>query len=91
MGCLMLKELVKIKILPVVSVMVGSMFLASCSSGVSRFDMPMFGLSKSDNQTNSTSSLSSGARLGQDMGAASYRDSRPASSGLAGFGNAGRS
>jgi len=83
----MLKELVKIKVLPAVSVMVGSMFLASCSSSVSRFDMPMFGLSNADNQSNSTSSLSNGARLGQDMGAPSYRDSRPESSGLTGFGN----
>ncbi len=88
MGCLMLKELVKIKILPVVSVMAGSIFLASCSSGVSRFDMPMFGLSNSNNQGNSTSSLSNGARLGQDPGITSYRDSRPESSGLAGFGTA---
>ncbi|MCF6199522.1 MAG: peptidoglycan DD-metalloendopeptidase family protein [Hyphomicrobiaceae bacterium] len=47
----------------------------------------MFGLANTNDQANSTSSLSSGTRLGQDMGAPSYRDSRPASSGLAGFGN----
>ena len=47
MGCLMLKELVKNRLFPVVTVMAGSFFLASCSSGVSRFDFPMFGLSSS--------------------------------------------
>lgn len=83
MGCLMFKELVKRKVFPVVSVMVGSIFLASCSSGVSRFDFPMFGLSKTNDQSASTASLG-GARLGQDVDnlAVYSRDS-----GLSGFEN----
>ncbi len=48
----------------------------------------MFGLSNSKDLGNSTSSLSNGARLGQDSGITSYRDSRPESSGLADFGTA---
>jgi murein DD-endopeptidase MepM/ murein hydrolase activator NlpD len=72
----MFKELVKIKVFPVVSVVVGSVFLASCSSGVSRFDYPAFGLSSSDDQNTPTSSLSGGSRLGQGM---------DAQNGLAGF------
>ena len=51
----------------------------------------MFGLSKSENQTASTSSLSSGARLGQDMGSKSYPDGQVADRGLTGFGNADNS
>ena len=56
MDNLMFKELVRRRVIPVVSIMIGSIFLASCSSGVSRFDFPMFGLS-SDEDNRSTSSL----------------------------------
>ena len=56
MDNLMFKELVRRRVIPVVSIMIGSIFLASCSSGVSRFDFPMFGLA-SDEDNSSTSSL----------------------------------
>lgn len=68
MGCLMLKELVKSRFVPVISIMAGSLFLASCSSSVSRFDYPLFGLSRDDGEALSTSSLQGGARLGQTDG-----------------------
>ncbi len=48
MDNLMFKELVQSRVIPVLSIMIGSVFLASCSSGVSRFDFPMFGLSSSE-------------------------------------------
>ncbi len=57
MDSLMFKELVQKRVIPVLSIMLGSMFLASCSSGVSRFDFPMFGLSSTDDKDSSTSSL----------------------------------
>ena len=77
MGDHMLQELVKSKTVPVAFVMVGSLFMASCSSSVSRFDFPVFGLSNSGAQTRSVSSLSGGARLGQGGGDfASYPDGR---------------
>ena len=66
MGCLMLKELVKYRVFPVATVMAGSILLASCSSSVSRFDMPMFGLSGSDDTGAPTASLSNGFRNQQE-------------------------
>ena len=56
MDSLMFKELVKTRVIPVMSIMAGSIFLASCSSGVSRFDFPMFGLSSSE-ESGSTASI----------------------------------
>jgi len=71
----MLKELVKSRVFPVATVLAGSIFLASCSSGVSRFDMPMFGLSGSEDKAASTASLSDSSRLGQGMDSSSgYAD-----------------
>lgn len=75
MDSLMLKELVKSRVFPVATVLAGSIFLASCSSGVSRFDMPMFGLSGSGDKASSTASLSKESRFGQGMGSSSsYSD-----------------
>ena len=65
MGSLMIKELVKSRVFSVITVMAGSIFLGSCSSGISRFDMPVFGLSSSEDQAAPTASLAEGSRLGQ--------------------------
>ena len=84
MDILMFKELVKSRVFPLFSIVIGSVFLASCSSSVSRFDFPMFGLSKSDDSDASTSSLNAGSRLGQGYDAPSGYSG---GSGLAGFEN----
>ena len=89
MDSLMFKELVQSRVFPVLSIMVGSMFLASCSSGVSRFDFPMFGLSSTDDKDASTSSLPLAptiepsandlTRYSSDSGLAGFENDRKAS------------
>ncbi len=75
MGCLMLKELVKSRVFSITTIVAGSVFLASCSSGVSRFDMPMFGLSGSDGSGATTASLPDDTRFGRDEeGSSRYSD-----------------
>ncbi len=90
MDSLMFKELVQNRVIPVLSIMLGSMFLASCSSGVSRFDFPMFGLSSTDDNNASTSSLplaptidpkaNNLTRYSNDSGLAGFENDRGASS-----------
>ncbi|MCP4936588.1 MAG: peptidoglycan DD-metalloendopeptidase family protein [bacterium] len=86
----MFKELVQSRVIPVLSIILGSMFLASCSSGVSRFDFPMFGLSSTDDNDSSTFSLPLAptiepsandlTRYSSDSGLAGFEKDRGASS-----------
>ena len=90
MDSLMFKELVQNRVIPVLLIMLGSMFLASCSSGVSRFDFPMFGLSSTDDKDPSTASLPLAptiepsandlTRYSNDSGLAGFENDRKASS-----------
>jgi murein DD-endopeptidase MepM/ murein hydrolase activator NlpD len=68
MGIHVLDELVSRRVWAVISVAVGSLLLASCSSNTSRFDFPTFGLAKSDNGQPSGMTLNGSAPLAQSNG-----------------------
>ena len=88
MDSLMFKELVQKRVIPVLSIMMGSIFLASCSSGVSRFDFPMLGLSSSDDDSTTSSlplaptidpSANDLTRYSNDSGLAGFENNRGSS------------